>query len=72
MSENAVLEERINTHIGDSNVRHKNHEDRLIPLENFMLEIRGDIKWVQKIGLGIIAVVVSPYAVELFKYLIQK
>ena len=72
MSETAVLEERINTHIADSNVRHKDHEGRLMPLEDFMKEIKLDLGWVKKIGVGILGVVISPYAVELFKYLIQK
>ena len=72
MDETAVLVERMNTHIEDSNVRHKNHEERLKPLEDFAAEIKVDIRWVQKIGLGILAVVASPYAVEMFKYLLSK
>ena len=72
MSENAVIEERLNTHIIDSNTRYKNHDERLVPLEDFMKEIKIDLAWVKKIGVGILGVVVSPYAVELFKYLLKK
>ena len=72
MSDVAVLQERMKTHMEDSNRRHENHELRLIPLEDFMKDVRNDLKWVQKIGIGILMVVVSPYAVELFKYLINK
>lgn len=72
MPENAVLIERIKTHIEDSNKRHEQHENRFKPLEDFMHEMKIDIRWVQKIGIGIMAILLSPYAVELFKYIISK
>ena len=72
MTETAVLMERVNTHIDDSNKRHEQHEVRIKPLEDFVSEMKIDIKWIQKIGLGILAIVASPYAVELFKYLLKK
>ena len=72
MSDNAVLAERLDTHIDLSDKLHARHEQRFTPLEDFMKEVKIDIKWVQKIGLGILAVVISPYAIELFKYLLNK
>lgn len=71
MSETAVLVERLNTHIDDSTQRHKNHEERISPLEDFMKEIKNDIKWVQRILIGLVGLVASPYAVEIFKYFLK-
>ncbi len=79
MSDLDVVLERLNTHIIDSGNKSDNlgkrlehHDDRLQSLENFMLELKIDVKWVQKIGLGILAISVSPYAIKLFDYLIKR
>lgn len=79
MSELDVVLERLNTHIIDSGNKSdflgrklECHDSRLQSVENFMLELKVDVKWVQKIGLGILAISVSPYAVKIVEYLISK
>jgi len=72
MSETDVLIERLSTHITDSNDRHKQHEDRIRPLEEFMLEMRIDVKWVKIIGGLVLAFVASPWAFRLFELITKR
>ena len=67
MSETAVLTERLTTHIEDSTERHRDHEKRLAPLEDFMKETRNDVAWIKKIGSAILFAVSAPWIIKLLE-----